>query len=1625
METLFFIFIVIILIIGLICMQNKKENMGGDPIADLKLENKFRDDQIDYYRKKNQDIHTNCAESKFIELTNNKKRFKKVGVCDFFTGKNVKENFYAGDVVPMEASKYTEEIETCKHLNQSLQKSIDTSTTLPSIIKKIQQIPEFKQIESRDNSEDDKGCGYCYNKDGVAGEILYGDSLGPYKNVRTGNVCETWIKPGDLRRGGGTDIKNNMWRSKDDPEKMEFGGNQGVIDDSIKLHEQQICSKVQNCGDLDGEKKICGWCYMGRKGDGKGEGMVAMVDAEGKKIGETKYMDDYCPWPGEVSRSGKPTKQWTGPTEGSAWLKEQANQDYSAADIQKIDLQLQQDKINQLTAKKNNDALTPKERNMSSKMIKYVENTMRFIMNFGKQSKTKGDGFGETYKQWKEKTKATRGSDENNQFLYKCGQNTPATKDNIFFLHSYNGLSEEQKVILKGLHETHEFFKKCHTNMSILGKKITLNDNEELITKCHQLSNILNKTGNEKLKKLFFTLDLSKDKSGCLENCQLTAGKTIYDSTNKIFKNWWSSDTADPKCKELTLTEILSLTGSSKTVTKLEKEIESAPTVENSSCCQDEWDSVAQKFKKCSESSKPSQEYCKGGCQENVTEDVCKLYAQDLGLDITDENVYNNKAFVNQGYPFGCSTNYEGTHVVYVEKLREDDITNRAEAKTTVKKKTDILNDKKTYQRDIAIPSAEGHIRQADSKNSDIAYTKRAITYYKDKIDRMQSEINRIRHYNKKSYREPYRQYYNARVWKRNKYKKRSFWGRTYWVGGYVNIRRSRLRYRTKWYLPSNEKRKIDSKERTIDHYKRRKDYWKTRRDVYIGVKTGHETASKNIRFNAQQDVTTAETDLANANGPETDFKTPVQQGENRTTRYSVCGLSNNDGIDYPTQTAKMFRHDPDTGLRENINGWAKIVNREKEITSFEHLIKVWLNSKINVDRTAEYKKTIESVWDIFIEMAKTKNPGLFVKEAALAKKQVLGNSPLNDENKLEKLKPYEIAVLGAEEIEGMPDKKGIRQTQTGWRHTVVDGQRKMGQRLMTSNDECTALDDKFPCFKNWQGNKDKDGKTPTDQGYDPAKPMGHSDECYNELWHTQTMKNFETGTYDGDSCYTKTKQVGFKTQMAKPFTKYPGKTEQDTLIPYTIKVMNKQPIPSVKMDIERIRKVADTSNQYEPIYSLNNVSDKPAEHSIFEDDEGKKIKINEEARQINRSAKVAALACYGEEPTFDDGNKDARGNANANVPFACKDRFRDEDKNFPRPKKCLDYYWEKNTKNIPAFANESYDSTNTFKDTTSWNRGKNFHILDKGYNPYPPGNDTYGKVWGNANEDKDKFEDKIHYKSDNTTLNNDLKKMIKYIEDFGDNPRNASDYDKYLYFKRSVFETINEHEDAIWEYLKAEEKVKTGSSYSIGQDGKPWVKMCWGDFKDALLLEYRDTKNKIKEDGDGTLNLKDAPDLKNIIEDDGRATSGHAKNMSLYRKVIKTDDKFKYNPGFGKINVGGRMKFELDYPTSITEKLYNKTWFPFWRFFMFLPNEGVKYYRRVEFNRNEKTQHDKTKARGKSFQSSRVNLSACKAKVSGNIDYTFVQTNSDCTGCYKQNGKIYFGTKQNQTSCSGKQILN
>ena len=41
---------------------------------------------------------------------------------------------------------------------------------------------------------------------------------------------------------------------------------------------------------------------MGRKGDGKGEGMV-IKNGRWYRASEPKYKDDYCPWPREIKKN--------------------------------------------------------------------------------------------------------------------------------------------------------------------------------------------------------------------------------------------------------------------------------------------------------------------------------------------------------------------------------------------------------------------------------------------------------------------------------------------------------------------------------------------------------------------------------------------------------------------------------------------------------------------------------------------------------------------------------------------------------------------------------------------------------------------------------------------------------------------------------------------------------------------------------------------------------------------------------------------------------------------------------------------------------------------------------------------------------------------------------------------------------------------------------------------------------------------------------------------------------------------------------------------------------------------------------------------------------------------------
>ena len=67
----------------------------------------------------------------------------------------------------------------------------------------------------------------------------------------------------------------------------------------------------------------------------------------------------------------------------------------------------------------------------------------------------------------------------------------------------------------------------------------------------------------------------------------------------------------------------------------------------------------------------------------------------------------------------------------------------------------------------------------------------------------------------------------------------------------------------------------------------------------------------------------------------------------------------------------------------------------------------------------------------------------------------------------------------------------------------------------------------------------------------------------------------------------------------------------------------------------------------------------------------------------------------------------------------------------------------------------------------------------------------------------------------------------------------------------------------------------------------------------------------------------------------------------------------------YGRRNKGGRIEFDRPkIQSSITEKLYNKTWFPFWRFFNKMDGGGLKYYKAEEFSANEAEQLRKRQER-------------------------------------------------------------
>ena len=178
---------------------------------------------------------------------------------------------------------------------------------------------------------------------------------------------------------------------------------------------------------------------MGRTGDGRGEGMVAAVDAAGNKTGETKYMDDYCPWPGEVNPKGEITELWSGPGDSSEWLKKvKDTENVSDEMFYRTALRIKKEEKHQLTAVRYDNAMTAVQRENARKRIKEIDEEVNAI----KRMTNDGTDF-EKYRHWKEgdpnikdETKYNKGSNDNNIFLYKCkdDKNKNIKNRKVYFL---------------------------------------------------------------------------------------------------------------------------------------------------------------------------------------------------------------------------------------------------------------------------------------------------------------------------------------------------------------------------------------------------------------------------------------------------------------------------------------------------------------------------------------------------------------------------------------------------------------------------------------------------------------------------------------------------------------------------------------------------------------------------------------------------------------------------------------------------------------------------------------------------------------------------------------------------------------------------------------------------------------------------------------------------------------------------------------------------------------------------------------------------------------------------------------------------------------------------------------
>jgi len=271
----------IIIIIMLLVQLSFRDNFST-------LEQKeFREDQIKYNLKHLTSIESDGKEIECGELNSDKTKIDRKSIC---------EGYEPMPFVPMDKNEYAIAAEKCSIVNGITDWRV-----------RANRIPE--------TTLDGKGCGFCFDTKNIARGVFYGDENGPFKDVGP-KVCNNWIKPGSVGTGGSHHTKNifgsypfedELYNNPID-ETLQFG--QGVVKDTVKMYEQEICKHMKNCGDqssmgVDGTP-LCGWCATGRKGDGTGEGMVRKGGTSNDQ-NETKYNDDFCHWPREINENGQKT----------------------------------------------------------------------------------------------------------------------------------------------------------------------------------------------------------------------------------------------------------------------------------------------------------------------------------------------------------------------------------------------------------------------------------------------------------------------------------------------------------------------------------------------------------------------------------------------------------------------------------------------------------------------------------------------------------------------------------------------------------------------------------------------------------------------------------------------------------------------------------------------------------------------------------------------------------------------------------------------------------------------------------------------------------------------------------------------------------------------------------------------------------------------------------------------------------------------------------------------------------------------------------------------------------------------------------------------------------------------